>query len=171
LASKWYLPLALLSSMKNSGVGITIVSANKRASQTAIGRQIEPQLVEHLISILCCEAPKLGVLVQVLVQPRAQLVDLAALSYGAIEEAWLALNLLMKSPMSNIEVERRSCDPKWFGQAAEAPGMLLLCERLQGVDQRLCPHLDDLLSQVQPVICPCLGNRKEAQRRIEHARA
>ena len=84
---------------------------------------------------------------------------------------WLALNLLMKSPMSNIEVERRACDPKWFGQAAKSPGMLILCESLQGVDERLCPHLDDHLSQVQPMICPCLGECKEAQRRIEHAHA
>ena len=76
----------LLSSMKNSGVGFSVVSANKRASETAIGRQPEGQLVEHLISILCCEAPKLGVLVQVLVQPKAQLVDLTAVSYRAIEE-------------------------------------------------------------------------------------
>jgi len=157
--------------MKNSGVGFSVVSANKRASETAIGRQPEGQLVEHLISILCCEAPKLGVLVQVLVQPKAQLVDLTAVSYRAIEEAWLALNLLMKSPMSNIEVERRACDPKWFGQAAKSPGMLILCESLQGVDERLCPHLDDHLSQVQPMICPCLGECKEAQRRIEHAHA
>ncbi len=46
----------------------------------------------------------------------------------------LALNRLMKPPLSEVEVERRVSNPKWVSEAAESLLMLLLHERLQGVN-------------------------------------
>lgn len=60
--------------------------------------------MKHIILLRICEAAKLGVLVKVLVQGCAEYIDLAALSNRAVERRWLTLNLLMKPPMSNIEV-------------------------------------------------------------------
>lgn len=112
--------------------------------------------MEHPIALNSRKANKLAVLVQMLVESCAELVRLAALLNRAVEQCWLACDLFSLPPMSNVEAERRACEPKWLREGAESSAMLLLGERLQDVNNRLSPHLDDLLSQVQPAIRPCL---------------